>query len=86
MAIGMIMVNIPLSIMLQKSIPNNIIRGRIIGLFSSLVASTLPFGLILSGIIGNIIQIQLLPIISGVLLIASLIYMSRSKEMKNLKN
>lgn len=84
MAIGMIMVNIPLIIMLQKSIPNNIIRGRIIGLFSSLVASTLPFGLILSGII--LIQIQLLPIISGVLLIASLIYMSRSKEMKNLKN
>lgn len=78
------MVNIPLIIMLQKSIPNNIIRGRIIGLFSSLVASTLPFGLILSGII--LIQIQLLPIISGVLLIASLIYMSRSKEMKNLKN
>lgn len=78
-AFVLISINIPLKVLLQKNIPEEI-RGKSIGLMFSCMSVATPIGQITSGYVINIMPPYLLPIISGLFLyIYYLILRSKTK-------
>lgn len=82
-SIDIIFINIPISVTMQRLVPDNM-RGRIFGLLNTMATAIAPIGLLLSGILSNIIPVYILPIASGVFLIILSFLMIKNKSIKEL--
>lgn len=72
---SMILMRIPYKVILQKQCPENI-RGRLIGVYNSIVMIFYPIGVLFAGFISDKVNAMLLPIFSGVILVISVIGMN----------
>lgn len=82
-SIDLIFVNIPISVTMQRLVPDNM-RGRIFGLLNTIASAIAPIGILLSGILSNIIPVYMLPIASGIFLIILSFLMIKNKSIKEL--
>lgn len=83
MNIDVLFVNIPISVTMQRLVPDNM-RGRVFGLQDTIVTAILPIGLLLSGILSNIIPVYIIPIASGGFLLMLSFLMIKNKSIKEL--
>lgn len=83
MNIDVLFVNIPISVTMQRLVPDNM-RGRVFGLQDTIVTAILPIGLLLSGILSNIIPVYIIPIASGGFLLILSFLMIKNKSIKEL--
>ncbi|MFZ5353168.1 MAG: MFS transporter [Bacillota bacterium] len=77
----MIIVNVPLSTTSQRLIPDEI-RGRAIGVLHSISGGVTPIGIILAGILVDIIPIWIAFFISGLMVMLMAVGMHRNKHIK----
>lgn len=80
--VGMIIIaiNIPIQVMLQTTIDDEY-RGRVGGVISMMSQAITPFGILLFGFLVDQITSYLLPIISGILILAIATLMKNDKKM-----
>lgn len=72
-------IDVPIAYILQKTIPDYI-RGRVMGLLMSIVKTTAPIALILSGALINVLPPYILPILGGTMMFVVVIYISSRNE------
>lgn len=82
-ALAVVIINVPLNVTLQKEIPDNI-RGRIFGTMQSLSMGLTPVGMIISGILLDLIPVSILPISTGVILMLLTLMMAKNKDIREL--
>jgi len=84
-ALGMIIIsiNIPLQVIMQTTIADEY-RGRVGGVLSMMSQAITPFGILLFGFLVDQISSYLLPIISGILILAIGLLMLNDKKMLQL--
>ena len=73
--------DIPIQIIFQEQIPNEI-RGRVMGLQRSLSFIVAPVGIILSGILIDMIPAYMLLLISGIILVITTAALGMNKEFR----
>ncbi|MBN2795294.1 MAG: MFS transporter [Clostridia bacterium] len=78
-----IAINIPLQVMMQKSIDDQY-RGRVGGVISMAAQSISPLGLILFGFMIDHMSSYLLPVISGIMIVSIAFLMLTDKKMMEL--
>ena len=78
-----ISINIPIQVMMQTTIDDEY-RGRVGGVISMMSQAITPFGILLFGFLVDQISSYLLPIISGILILAIGILMMNDKKMLQL--
>lgn len=83
MSISIVVINIPLEVMMQKTTPDHM-RGRVFGVISSITMAITPLGMILSGLLLDTIPVYILPVTSGVSIIAITVIMARNKNLRAL--
>jgi MFS family permease len=83
--LGMIIIsiNIPIQVMMQTTIDDEY-RGRVGGVISMMSQAITPFGILLFGFLVDQISSYLLPIISGILILAIGILMMNDRKMLRL--
>lgn len=83
--LGMIIIsiNIPIQVMMQTTIDDEY-RGRVGGVISMMSQAITPFGILLFGFLVDQISSYLLPIISGILILAIGVLMMKDKKMLQL--
>ena len=83
--LGMIIIsiNIPIQVMMQTTIDDEY-RGRVGGVISMMSQAITPFGILLFGFLVDQISSYLLPIISGILILAIGILMMKDEKMLQL--
>jgi MFS family permease len=83
--LGMVIIsiNIPLQTMMQLTI-DDAFRGRVGGVISMMSQSIMPIGILVFGFLVDRINSYLLPIISGILILAIGLLMTRDKELQQL--
>lgn len=83
--LGMIIIsiNIPIQVMMQTTIDDEY-RGRVGGVISMMSQAITPFGILMFGFLVDQISSYLLPIISGILILAIGILMMKDKKMLQL--
>lgn len=82
-SIAIVVINIPIEVTLQREIPDNI-RGRIFGLISTIAMSCTPIGMILSGVLIDLIPVWILPVLSGLVLLGLTVTMANNKDIREL--
>lgn len=68
---------------MQRIVPDNI-RGRVFGLLTTFAMSCTPIGMILSGILIDIIPVWILPVASGLVLLVLTGIMAYNKDIGEL--
>lgn len=83
--LGMVIIsiNIPITTMMQLSIDDNY-RGRVGGVLSMMSQGIMPIGILIFGFLIDHISSYLLPIISGILILAIATIMMKDKKMLQL--
>jgi MFS family permease len=81
LGIAISIVNIPLTVMLQREIPDNL-RGRVQSLIGTLSNILNPFAMILSGILLDLLPAYILPISAGTALLIFTLFMTFNKEIR----
>jgi len=76
-------INVPIGILLQRLIPDNL-RGRITGLLSTMTQALVPISLALTGYLLDILPIYTLFIGGGVLALALTLYITKVPDMHKL--
>ena len=82
-ALLMLLVDLPMAIVTQRLIPDQI-RGRVMGIWSSISGSLSPIGIILAGITLDLIPSYIIFFASGLYFITSAIILNRSKALRDL--
>jgi len=80
---ALIFVNLPFFIMLQKQTPDEY-RGRVNGLLGTMSLSISPIGMILGGLLIDLLPSFILPLICGMLFMVLSIVLHKQKEFKTL--
>lgn len=80
---GIVTINIPIEVTMQKLIPDNV-RGRVFGLTTTFAMSCAPIGLIVSGILTDLIPVWILPVTSGIILLGLTAIMASNKDIRKL--
>lgn len=83
MAGSLMALNIPVMVIIQKRIPNEKL-GRIMGVFSSMVVVATPIGAIVGGALVDQVPLYVLPVVGGILLIATILVTQGVKGFKEL--
>lgn len=83
MAFTMPMINIPLFVILQKRVEDSM-RGRVFGLLNSFAGSIAPLGILLSGVLIDLIPIYILPVLSGIALLVVVSLIFSRNELKEI--
>lgn len=84
MGVNNIIFNIPVIVMLQRETPDQY-RGRVFGLFQTIVLSISPFSFVIAGLIIDKLPPYALPITSGVLVLLFVISVfSTNKDLKTI--
>lgn len=76
-------INLPIDIFLQREIPDDI-RGRVMGMSNTLGMISSPLGMIIAGILLDMIPAFILPLISGIVLLMVSVFMALNKEIKKI--
>ncbi|MBS4539163.1 MFS transporter [Clostridium sp. D2Q-11] len=78
----MIFVNIPISVAMQRMTPDKMM-GRVMGTMGTLAGGIAPLGIIVSGLLLDVLPPFIIPIISGILIIIAALVMSRDKNLRD---
>lgn len=81
-SIFMIIVNIPISVRIQRMTPDKMM-GRVMGTMNTLAGGITPLGVIVAGLLLDLIKPYIIPIISGSLIIIASLIMSKNKNLKD---
>lgn len=82
-SVAIVLINIPIEVTMQREIPDNM-RGRVFGLVTTFAMSCSPIGLIVSGILTDLIPVWILPVASGIILLVGTGVMSSNKDIREL--
>lgn len=82
-AASAIFINVPLEVTLQRLVPDDK-RGRVEGSLGSLSEALSPIGVILAGVLVDLISPWILPIASGIIMLVLSLVMSRVKVIKEI--
>ncbi len=82
-SVAIVIINIPIEVTMQRIIPDNI-RGRVFGLLTTFAMSCTPIGMILSGMLIDLIPVWILPVASGLILLALTGIMAYNKDIREL--
>jgi len=80
-AVFMVFVNVPLNVTLQRLTPDKL-RGRLMGVLGTLTGGIAPLGVIITGITIDIAPPYIIPILAGIIITLSAIFMSRNKALQ----
>jgi len=85
LSLGAIMayINMPIDVYLQREIPDDI-RGRVMGMITTLSMIISPLGMLVAGILLDLVPAYMLPLSSGILLFIISIFMAFNKEIKKI--
>ncbi|MCY6354256.1 MFS transporter [Clostridium sp. ZS2-4] len=83
LGIAIAIVNIPLTVMIQRETPDDL-RGRIQSLIETISGILTPFAMILSGVLLDLLPSYILPISAGVVLLIFTLYMGFNKDIRNI--
>lgn len=83
MAVASIFINVPIGVIMQRTIPNDKL-GRVEGTLGTLATGLTPIGAIIGGLLVDQMKPWILPIICGVVMIILTLLMLRVKELKSL--
>ncbi|MTI67306.1 MAG: MFS transporter [Firmicutes bacterium] len=78
-----VMINIPINVTLQRETPDEY-RGRLFGALTTMSMAIQPLGMVISGLLIDILPSYVIPIVSGILFIMLLLIMGRNKELRNI--
>lgn len=76
-------INIPISVTLQRLIPDEM-RGRVFGTLGTLGQGLIPLGAIIAGILVDKINPWMMPIATGVIMLILTFFMYRVEELKSI--
>lgn len=76
-------VDIPISVSMQKRIPNEKL-GRVYGVIIPLAQGLTPLGAIMAGLVINNVYPWILPLVCGVILMILTLFMTRVKDLKGI--
>lgn len=79
LGIAVALIDLPLMIMLQNTLPEHL-RGRVMGLVSSIAKVILPLSLLVSGLLLQLISAYMLPLLGGLLALIYLYYFTRQNH------
>lgn len=79
LGIAVALIDLPLMIMLQNNLPEHL-RGRVMGLVSSIAKVILPLSLLVSGLLLQLISAYMLPLLGGLLALIYLYYFTRQNH------
>lgn len=82
-SIFMIIVNIPINVNIQRMTPDKMM-GRVMGTMNTLASGVTPLGVIIAGLLLDVLPPYIIPITSGTLIIIAALVMSRNKSIKEL--
>lgn len=80
---AIVFVQVPISVMMQRLVPDNM-RGRVIGLMGTMAMAISPVGMILSGVLLDIVPAFIMPVATGVILVFLTLMMAANKDIKRL--
>lgn len=83
--LGVIMafINMPIDVYLQREIPD-VIRGRVMGMLTTMLMIISPIGMIIAGLLLDVVPAFILPLSSGILLLIVSISMALNKEIQKI--
>jgi MFS-type transporter involved in bile tolerance (Atg22 family) len=76
-------INIPVGTKMQQMVPENL-RGRVFSLFGMIGSALIPFGLLLSGALIQVVGAQWIIVSSGLVIALISVFFMSFKEMRNL--
>ncbi len=76
-------IDIPLLSVMQRETPDEI-RGRVFGLIGTAAIAIAPLGVILAGILLELVPMWLLPMVSGLLLSIRMLFFMKNEAIKNI--
>lgn len=76
-------INLPVDVYLQREIPDDI-RGRVMGISNTLAMISTPLGMIIAGILLDMVPTFILPLFSGIVLLIISVLMALNKEIKKI--
>lgn len=79
------LINVPLTVILQRMIPDNL-RGRIFGLLSSFSQGLVPISMAVTGFLFDIFPVYYIFMISGILIISISLLITRNESIKSLNS
>jgi len=77
----LLMIDMPLTVVVQRSIPNNML-GRVWGVIGTISGSLTPLGIILAGVSLDLIPSYILFFVAGIYMIIAAIFMNKNKSMQ----
>lgn len=83
LGVAIAIVDIPLSVMIQRETPDNL-RGRVQSLIATLSSILTPFAMLLSGVLLDILPAYILPISGGVILLIFTLFMTFNKDIRTI--
>ncbi|MTI69853.1 MAG: MFS transporter [Firmicutes bacterium] len=78
-----VMINIPINVTLQRETPDEY-RGRLFGALTTMSMAIQPLGMVISGLLIDILPSYVIPIVSGILFIMLVLIMGKNKELRNI--
>jgi MFS family permease len=80
-AIFIIMLDMPLMVVMQRTIPNDML-GRVMGVIGTISAGLTPLGILLAGVFIDIIPAYTVFFVTGIYFVIAAIIMNKSKAMQ----
>ena len=81
LAIFLVMLDMPLMVVMQRTIPNDML-GRVMGVIGTISAGLIPLGILLAGVSIDIIPAYIVFFITGIYFIIAAIILNKSKAMQ----
>ncbi|MTI68354.1 MAG: MFS transporter [Firmicutes bacterium] len=81
-SVFMIIVNIPIQVNIQRMTPDKMM-GRVMGVISTLSNGIVPLGILVSGVLVDVVKPAIIPIASGIVSIGVAFILSKSKSLKD---
>lgn len=81
--IALIFVNVPISVMMQRLVPDNM-RGRVFGLMGTMAMAISPVGMILSGVFLDMVPAFIMPVATGLILVVLTLMMAGNRDIQRL--
>ncbi|MBS4534001.1 MFS transporter [Clostridium sp. D2Q-14] len=81
-SVFMITVNIPIFVTMQRMTPDKMM-GRVMGTMNTLASGITPLGVVISGILLDILPSYIIPFSSGILIVIADLIMSKNENLKD---
>ena len=80
-AIFIVMLDMPLVVVMQRTIPNDML-GRVMGVIGTISAGLAPLGIILAGVFIDIIPAYTVFFVTGIYFVIAAIIMNKTKALQ----